>query len=889
MITIFSSGIILIVYVTGVITILRVDHELSFNLGRIVYTLVTVRPVKTFMALLGGACLGIWGGLKKLGERELKFEDKSVDKLGRKLVPAIGSKNYGEGHFLEPSEYDELAIVQDVNDAYGPILGKYKTINGRDMVINLKLDRLKGGNNNIAVFAGSGSGKSAFAAMIYIFQAVKRRESIIITDPKGELYGKAAEYLKSKGYVVKQLNLKDLDKSDGWNCLQNIDPRDIYDGSQTFADIIINNVTDEPNEFHALASKLILQALILRVYLGDDFTNDPSNLPPEAQENPVAYLQGLKADKALFGPDNIIGIKNMRSVYTLLQTEAGNALFDVLFDPDVLKRVHAEEARGIWNSYKQASEKLRGNIPTNLATLLQIFGNPRVSKLLSTDDIDFDLPGEKPCAYFCIFPDSRSTYNVIVAMFFSLLFITLYDNADATRAKKLDVPVNFLLDEFPSIGYIPDFGSKVATVRSRGINICMISQDVILLEGKYDKIIRSILSNCSTWMCLGTTNLETAKLFSERIEAMTVQDKTEQHRPGASVFSGESYSTKEGKRDFLTPAEIMNMDRDKVLLLLDNKGPIVADKYFYFEHPEYKNLPRLEGEDEPFELNPTFDLPDFGSEEQKKMHEENMDYALEYIKEHPLPTQKERKYKGMCEPYYQDESYGSLADKMKKLVKEKLHSGSRDSMSAVPVVESYDDLGDVVDISSLTDSDPNDPSNSILSFHEQLQERDVEIEVVEEEGERPAVQKDKPHGAAGTLDTLSEEQSQQLLDDLAGNPPSVQKNEKKDQDDNKEKSVEQDEVVDMKPEHAEEKQVEEEVYVKDKEQEKTEKKNRLKENMQDVLVNDDDSDEMVEEEQSEDAEKQDSPFSKVSSDNVGKKYPVMPDKRKRREKMQVTK
>ena len=87
----------------------------------------------------------------------------------------------------------------------------------------------------------SGTGKSRAISRNLVLQAVKRGESIILTDPKSELYESMGEYLRENGYVVKVLNLVEMDHSDSWNCLCEVGSSEIM--AQTFADIVLKNTS----------------------------------------------------------------------------------------------------------------------------------------------------------------------------------------------------------------------------------------------------------------------------------------------------------------------------------------------------------------------------------------------------------------------------------------------------------------------------------------------------------------------------------------------------------------------------------------------------------------------------------------------------------------------
>ena len=105
----------------------------------------------------------------------------------------------------------------------------------------------------------------------FYINAVKRRESIIVTDPKGELYESTAKYLQDNGYIVKIFDLVHPAKSDGWNMLKEIRGDELR--AQILANVIMNNTGAGNNVFDSSAESL-LKALMLRVERGHDFAKN---------------------------------------------------------------------------------------------------------------------------------------------------------------------------------------------------------------------------------------------------------------------------------------------------------------------------------------------------------------------------------------------------------------------------------------------------------------------------------------------------------------------------------------------------------------------------------------------------------------------------------------
>lgn len=540
-------------------------------------------------------------------------EGSAVDKMGRLFKMAKKTKTYGEAHFEEPEEYSSAAIIQHEPQAVGTILGQLDE-SGKYPIV-FREDKENRLNRHIAIVGASGSGKTFTFSKNYAFQAVKRRESVILTDPDGGLYADIAGYFMDRGYIVRRFDLANLDKSDGWNCMKILtnDLDRAEENAEIFATIVISNITDARTQsIYKDGPKSLLKALLLRVALGHDFK-------PEE--------------------------KNISSVYQLLQNPMGEEFLDQMFDPATLTP-EEKPCLGPYLSFKQASPNLRGNLLVNLAANLNVLQTQKVRTVLSTECIDLSLPGQKPCAYFCVFPDSHDTYRFIVSLFFSMLFVTLTNDADAKRSRKLDVPVDFLLDEFPSIGIIPDFSRKMATIRKRLMNVCMIFQDITQLRQNYENSWATILANCSTFIDLGINDADTADLVSKRIGDTTVQVETERHNPMETIFNNATIfhqrSTGEGKRALVSFSELFSgMKENDSIIMFQYHNPILAKKYPYTLHSQAKFL-------RPLYLD---EIPSIDDKMGRALYyEEQQRIYDDFMAKHPHINEVDRTYAGMCEP-----------------------------------------------------------------------------------------------------------------------------------------------------------------------------------------------------------------------------------------------
>ena len=504
------------------------------------------------------------------------------------------SKNgtYGTAKLLRrPQELKGVARVQPPQYALGTILGQMDT-SGKKIINQDFFDKTNHRNKHVAIFGASSSGKTFSYVKPFCIQAVRRRESLVITDPKGELYEDTVQYFKDSGYIVRRFDLKQLELSDGWDILGEI--RGNPDRADILAKIIWSNISNGSSSGSIFESGPVslLKAILLRVALDD----------------------GLKEE----------GKQNIGEAYQMLQNPAGEDGLNEAFDPQKLPK-KLQVCVGPYMSYKQGSPNMRGNILITLSSLLNVFQSETVRKITSQNDIDLTLPGKKPCVYYCILPDMHSTYNFIGAVFFSFLFLDLVDYADNQPERKCKVPVNFLFDEFANIGTIPEFDKKLATIRSRALNVSIILQDLPQLMGRYPETYQSILSNCATYVNIGCNDKETAEFFSARAGEATIQVRTDQHESREPALKiGNKHSTGEGKRLIFTQDELMTFSMDECLIVWQALYTMRAYKYPFVAHPEANRMKRTS----------ILDYPSiFDDEGRKKLREEEKARVAAYEKQ----------------------------------------------------------------------------------------------------------------------------------------------------------------------------------------------------------------------------------------------------------------
>ena len=468
-------------------------------------------------------------------ERNLTYSDKGT---------------YGTSGFMDDVEMLQvLELVSDITKSRGVILG---LLYGKAVCLpeNTRMNR------NVAVFGASGSMKSRAYARNVVFQCVARGESLIITDPKSELYGDLCNYLIANGYIVRVFNLINPENSDSWNCLAEIEGQEIM--AQLFSDVIIKNTgSTKGDHFWDNAEMNLLKALVL--YVDQWF-------PPEG--------------------------KNIGQVYKLLTLNSEkelNSLFDML--------PITHPAKAPYNIFKQASDTVRSGVIIGLGTRLQVFQNKLIRQITSYNEISLTQPGKEKCAYFCITSDQDSTFDFLSSLFMSFVFIKLVRYADKYgNSGKLPVPVHILADELANGGCtIADLTKKISTIRSRHLSISCIFQNLPQMQNRYpDNQWQEIIGNCDTQLFLGCTDEMTAEFISNRSGDVSIVVSTEAKQLNTwrvSDYTPEYRETHSiGKRKLMTPDEVLRLPLDQALIILRGQKVLKVGKYDYTLHPESKKL-----------------------------------------------------------------------------------------------------------------------------------------------------------------------------------------------------------------------------------------------------------------------------------------------------------
>lgn len=476
-----------------------------------------------------------------------KFDGKDHDERGFTVT-----KNglYGTASWMSEKEMREVLEVSTPEKAEGVILGE-----SHGKVVCMPKDtRL---NRHIAIFGATGTMKTRAVVRNALFQSIRRGESVVVTDTKGELYGDTAELYRKNGYDVKVFNLVSPAHGDSWNCMSDLHGDTLM--AHVLTNVIIGNTSSgKGDHFWDNGEANLLKALVL--YVDQDQYRDAA-------------------------------AKHLPAVYQML-TQYSERQLTAMFEKLPLNH----PARAPFNLFSQSSDTVRSGIVLGLGTRLQVLQNQAVQQITSQSDIDLTAPGKRKCAYFIILSDQDASMAFLSSLFFSFLFIKLTRYADANPDGRCAVPVNLIFDEFNNVGKIggsadgSDFTRALSTIRSREIRVMMAVQSLGQLQNRYgNNLWAEIIGNCDIQLMLGCTDDVSAEYFSARSGDISVEvNSTMTVRRTiavAQVIPQYRHTEGQGKRRLLTPDEVLRLPNAELLCIIRGCNILRLRKFDYTRHP----------------------------------------------------------------------------------------------------------------------------------------------------------------------------------------------------------------------------------------------------------------------------------------------------------------
>lgn len=398
------------------------------------------------------------------------------------------------------------------------------------------------------ILGATRSGKTRGFILQSISLTALSGESMILSDPKGELLDYTSPYLKELGYEVVAIDFRMPKKSKRYNFLQPVvdamKAGDMPKAIDCTWDIATTIVPETYEKIWQNGEKSVIAGAILAVVY--DNRNKPQH-------------------------------QNLSTVYSFINRMSGVDRNGILFLKKYVDRLPYEHpAKEVFGVAINAPDKQRASFITGALSTLNLFTNPHIRDMTAQSDFSLRDTGGRKRAVFIVLPDDKNTFNSLASLLIEQQYTALVEFADAMGGR-LPNRCNFILDEFGNFTKIPNFLNFLTVGGGRGIRFNIVIQSFAQLAEKYgDKITEGIKDNCQCLIYLASSNPKTVQEISQRLGKYTVASfGRSSGRTGHSTSFSSNQSQSLTGRELLTADEVSLIMRPFVLVLYQGKHPAI--------------------------------------------------------------------------------------------------------------------------------------------------------------------------------------------------------------------------------------------------------------------------------------------------------------------------
>lgn len=547
-----------------------------------------------------------------------KDSDSGVPKAMTRGDYDVNSDQKGSARWLTDKEIDVLFPRCSYDEAY------HHEING--FVVQTK----RIGNKTYAnyrsgyhclIIGSTGSGKTIRFVIptMQLLGRSKSHPSIVVTDPKGELYHSQTKLYKANGYDIISINLREpLKKSSCWNpCYmayceyqEALEQKSLIkrhtDKVESHPRLKLTVAKEKYNEvwyeFNGFAFANARDAMV-------EAERKSNSLKAKAQESINDLVDTVYAESQRKANDPY-WVKSGKSMVQglLLAMLEDSEIKDLGITPsrfnlgtvssilslrvDLLKsyfniRDSSSNAKRIASAAINAPESgTRESIISTALADLTPFADPDIQYITCNNDIDFKNIGRRPTVVFLIIPDEKENRHVFASLFITQAYKALVELASSPEGKNgaCPHPVNFLVDEFANMPVIPGMDNKITVARSRGISFMLIIQALSQLNAKYTADVAKIISsNCNMQVFLASNDNETAEYFSKICGEKTTREKN----VSVGADGKESISYTLNSRALIKPEELLTLPAGTSIVKLLREQPAKLNQVEFWKDPSY--------------------------------------------------------------------------------------------------------------------------------------------------------------------------------------------------------------------------------------------------------------------------------------------------------------
>lgn len=436
-------------------------------------------------------------------------------------------------------------------------------------------------NNLIIGTTRSGKGELYVFPTIDLYSRAKEKASLVVNDPKAELYSASKEILEKRGYRVEVLNLINPLNSMSYNPLQLIidayEKKD-YSTAQGLCKTLTHMLYYKPDTkdpFWQNSAMSLVNALILavtekcfdecKIYYKkiDELKNSDNPNKDKLIKNLEREIEKIKSKITLYT------VANMLSELGSKTDIKGNNELDKYFSNLDIDSV----AKMQYATSNFSKGEARGSIFSVAMSELNIFTMDEIAKLtaknsINLKEIGFKSEDNRPIALFMTIPDFDKSNHVIASIFVRQLYYVLAKEATFNKPAKCDREVIFLLDEFGSMPAIEGMDSIITVCLGRNIKFNLVIQAISQLKKLYGDDYKTILGNCSNKFYIFTNEVETAEEFSKLLGDKTIVTYS---RSGEILDTTKHQTESVDGRKLLTTDELMHLEEGEIAIVRGTK------------------------------------------------------------------------------------------------------------------------------------------------------------------------------------------------------------------------------------------------------------------------------------------------------------------------------
>ncbi len=518
--------------------------------------------------------------------------DSNGSLLGKKGEVDRVEGSLENSRFLTEKERDKYFpehLYSELNKVEKDGIPVRAVLNNKKM---LEVNFLPGAHSLIIGATGSGKTTTFINPMIQLLASTSAGSSMIMTDPKGELFDLHSQYLTERGYKVLLLDLRDTYSSSRWNPLDGIwdmyqdyveagkDIRMHKDSMADYPDLKRMDGEAEPGstwvewrgKAYADLSHCQDDVSVTRQRYYDEMYEDLNDLvsvicPIENEKDPVwekgarSIIMSTCLAMLEDSEDERLGMTKDKFNFFNINKALTNSENDFAALKDYFEgRSKLSQAYTLSRQVLSAADTTLSSYMSITFDKLNMFNDRGLCGLTSATDVEAEKFAEQPTALFMKIPDEKDTRHGLAAVFILCMYKALIKVASAREDLSLPRNVYFILDEFGNMPKIEKFDKMITVGRSRKIWFNMVVQSYSQLNNVYgEKVADIVKSNCGMKMFIGSNDIGTCEEFSKLCGNMTVRTTSTSSSIGAKA--GEmNLSSQTQVRPLIYPSELQMLN-----------------------------------------------------------------------------------------------------------------------------------------------------------------------------------------------------------------------------------------------------------------------------------------------------------------------------------------